>query len=58
MSRDRVRNEQWQNMTEMSLSTKQRQTRTERAELWLLRKGEGGIGSLGLVGANYYTWKG
>ena len=42
-------------MTQMNLSTKQKQRHRQRTDSWLLkgREGEGQTGSLGLVGANH-----
>ena len=46
------------NITQMNVSTKQKQTHRHREDLWLPRGwggvGEGRIGSLGLADANYY----
>ena len=44
-------------MTQINLSTKQKQTHRHREETCLPREGgvgEGWIGSLGVAGANYY----
>ena len=45
-------------MAQMSLSIKQKQTQSQRTDLWLPRggraEGEGWTGSLGLVHAKYY----
>ena len=41
-------------MPQMNLSMKKKQTHTDREQICIVAKGDGWIGSLGVVVANYY----